>query len=155
MTLLEIVTVLGIVSSVSVAVSLNFSEVRSSFDKLTARGVLIQDLTRAQAEAVTAGCRMIFTVATDGRSYNYGCDLLPYDTGFPPSADVFSCVRPLPRRITLSPGTVIVFNSRGQSVDASGEMTNVTLRLSAETSRGVVNYVSGTLLGTGAFQYNG
>lgn len=128
-----------------------FSGFASSFDRFNARSYLIQDLKRAQAEAITQGCREIFTIATDGKSYSYGCDYLPYDTNSIPQADSISFTRHLPGNMTISADALIIFNSQGHAVDASGSMSNVNITLYDDSGPSITAVATGTLLGTGVF----
>lgn len=153
LTLLEVLVTLALTSVVGVTTILSLPAIKAPFDRLNARAQLVQDLKRAQAEAVTVGCRGIFRVAANGQSYSFGCDLLPYDTTNPPKEDVISFSRPLPHLLTMSVSGPIIFNSRGNVVDAWGDMTNIDINLNQSVSGMPTSYVSATLLGTGALEF--
>lgn len=129
----------------------NYALLQESFDRMNARAYLIQDLKRAQAEALTLGCRGVFTLSSDGRNYSFGCDFLEYST--PPTADSESFSRLLPGdiRVASSISDPIIFNSRGYSVTIGDIMQNVDLTLKRADN---TVYASGTLLGTGLFTFD-
>jgi type II secretory pathway pseudopilin PulG len=154
LTLLEALVALAITSIVGVTTILSLPTIKAPFDRLNARAQLVQDLKRAQAEAVTVGCRGIFRVAANGESYSFGCDLLPYDEDNPPQEDVVSFSRSLPHLLTMSVSGPIIFNSRGNVVDPWGDMTNIAINLNQSVNGAPTSYVSATLLGTGALEFN-
>lgn len=78
-TLLELCVTLLVLTSLSAAALPKIAEIDSSFNRLNSRSYLIQDLKRAQAEAITSGCRGIAVISPDGKSYRFGCDYLAYD----------------------------------------------------------------------------
>lgn len=144
------IAVLAILGTLALPQYINFS---SSFDGFNARSYLIQDLKQAQAEAITRGCREIFSIAEDAKSYSFGCDYLAYDTNVPPQADSISFVRNLPGDVTISASSLIIFNSRGQSVDTDDVISTVSITLWDQRGESPSVITTGTLLGTGVFSY--
>lgn len=151
---IDLVVAFAILTILGYFAVLEFRTTELSFERMNARSFVVQDLKRAQAETITQGCRGIMTVATDGRSYNFGCDYLSYDTNVPPQADALSFTRDLPDTITLSTSGQIIFNSRGQTVDAYDAMTTISLTLADKSGGGSTTFASGTLLGTGVFSFD-
>lgn len=128
-------------------------KLRATYDRMDAKAYLAQDLKRAQAESITQGCRGIFKILNGGRTYQFGCDYLNYDTRNPPSPDVVSLSRTLPANIILFTPSPIIFNSKGQTVDVDGVISNLNLSL-RDVSRGSAQeFALGILLGTGVFNY--
>jgi hypothetical protein len=117
---------------------------------LNARSNLLQDLKRAQTEALIKGCREIFEIEINatGTAYSYGCDFLSYDTDSPPSADVITISRALPRGITLITDSQIIFNSRGQTVTENDVITTVAVSMNKTVDGDTSTLMTGNLLGT-------
>lgn len=130
------------------------AELKSSFNNLNAKSYFVQDVKRAQAEAITQGCRGIIKIAADGESYSFGCDFLSYDETADPTHDVTSFVRNLPTGVRIAASAPIIFNSRGQAVDPFYIISNSTVTFSEWNGGGYSPFSSGTLLGTGAFSFN-
>jgi len=149
----ELLVVLSIFAILVYVSAPKFRELAGSSERFAARGHLLEDIKNAQAIALTQGCRGIFTVAEDSRSYNFGCDYLAYDTNDPPAADVISFTRPLGGDVRLTADNIIIFNSRGQTVDIDDNQINVQLQLSSVKKGKRENFATGLLLGTGVFTY--
>lgn len=131
-----------------------YSRMSDSFDRFNARAHLLEDIKRAQAFSLAEGCRGILTIAGDGNSYDFGCDYLAYDAADPPSADSIQFTRNLGDDITLASSTSVIFNSRGQTVDKDDIIQNVTFTLTSSAKGSTGTFATGTLLGTGVFQYS-
>jgi len=149
--MLIVVAVLGILGSVALP---RFSLLNDSFHRFNARAILVQDLKRAQAQALTEGCRGIFVMHSNNRGYRYGCDYLPYSPGATPEPDLVSFQRNLPPRVSMTVSDPMIFNSRGTSVDINDIMQNVTIILFDNSSGTPVEFARGTLLGTGLFSFD-
>jgi prepilin-type N-terminal cleavage/methylation domain-containing protein len=152
-TLIELVVVLTVLTVISSIAVSKFRPIESSFQRMNARSLLIQDLKRAQAEAITWGCRGIFAIADDSSGYSFGCDFLEYDTSTAPAADRVFFTRKMPTGISITASQPVIFNSRGQSVDLDGVMVNVDVDLQDYENDASTIFASGTLLGTGVFSY--
>lgn len=152
-TILNMIATLMIASIISYVAMSQLSTLSATFNRINARSNLLQDLKRAQAEAITQGCRGIFLIASDARSYSFGCDYLAYDTSNPPHSDEVSFVRALPEHVVLSSDAPVIFNSRGEAVDVNNIMSNITLTLSQNWGGTPLAFARGILLGTGVFTY--
>lgn len=135
------------------AISMTVSTLDSA-DKSSAEVQVVQHLRRAQATAVTEGCRGIFATGNSGQSYSFGCDYLPYSTATPPVPDSTFFNYYLPTGITISTSALIIFNSRGQCVDSSNVLTTRTVTLTSSQSVTPYDFATGTLRATGFFSYN-
>lgn len=153
-TVMELMVAVAISAIVSVIVTPEFSKMVASFDRFNVRTDLIQDLKRAQAEALTQGCRGIFRIAANGKSYSFGCDYLEYDATNPPSADSVSFMRTLPNKITISTTSPLIFNSRGESVDVGNIISNNSISIYTSEPGTPTAFASGTILGTGVFSFD-
>lgn len=151
--LIEMMVALAIAGLLSVTGVLGFRSTQESFDRMNARSFLLQDLKRAQAEAITWGCRGVFAISSDKTNYSYGCDFLPYDTSSTPTADRVFFARHLPYGITFQALSLIIFNSRGQAIDLNNQMNSVSLQLNQSDSGKTSIFAQGTLLGSGSFVY--
>ena len=151
---MDMLVTMAILGTIGAMAAPQLSTLSSSFNRLNARTILIQDLKRAQAQALTEGCRGIFTFDASNESYSFGCDYLSYDTSDTPVADTISFQRTMPDRTQVTVSTQVIFNSRGQSVDKDDIIQNVTLSLFDTTSGSAVLYNTGTLLGTGLFSFD-
>lgn len=147
---MELVLVMLVMAIVGVVAYPKFAEVSQPLQRLNVRSTLLQDLKRVQAETITIGCRGIFTISDDGSGYTFGCDYLPYDTNDPPQSDEVTLNRTLPNGVVIVSDAQIIFNSRGEAVDADGIFTNVNVTLSDSLGQ----FASGTLLGTGLFEFD-
>lgn len=153
-TVFELMVAIVITALVAYAAIPRFDELNASMERMNVRKNVLLDLRRAQAETVTHGCRGIFKIAANLRSYSYGCDYLAYDTANPPSADGIIFSRTLPTNFYISSDQIIIFNSKGQIVDEAAFIDSRTVTLSENTSGPTVVFATGTLLGTGLFEYN-
>ncbi|HQH25915.1 MAG TPA: type II secretion system protein [Oligoflexia bacterium] len=126
-TLIEMLLLFVVLAIMGMLAVLEFRPAEASFQRMNARSFLIQDLKRAQAEAITWGCRGIFMIAADSNGYSFGCDFLAYDESETPAADRVFFSREMPMGIIISASQPVIFNSRGQAVDLSGVMTNTIL----------------------------
>jgi prepilin-type N-terminal cleavage/methylation domain-containing protein len=152
-TLIEMLISMTILAIFGSAAALHFRATDASFHRMNARSFVIQDLKRAQAEAITWGCRGVLSVSNDGKSYSYGCDFLEYDTNDPPAADRVFFSRKMPLGITVSTSSPLIFNSRGQSVDLDSIMANNSVLLRETIEGSTITFATGTLLGTGVFSF--
>jgi prepilin-type N-terminal cleavage/methylation domain-containing protein len=152
-TLLEVMVVTAISVIVGSIAMLKLPSMNAVFDRMRARTLVLQDMKRAQAEAITWGCRGVVSIPVGGTSYSYGCDFLAYDTNNPPAADKVFFVRKMPSGLTISTSSNIIFSSRGQAVDIENDVNNVTVTLTDDSSGYDTTYMQGTLLGTGAFSW--
>lgn len=153
-TMMELLVTLSIVAILGLAALPAFTPLSDSFNRLTARSVILQDIKRAQAQALTEGCRGIMTIDGNGESYSYGCDYLPYDVSDPPAPDLVTFVRNLPARTEISSSSDLIFNSRGLAVDQDDVISNTTITLYDTSSGSPVQFSQGTLLGTGLFAFD-
>lgn len=153
-TLTEMLAGISIFTIVCAMAMPHLSSLSKSFESINARSYVIQDLKRAQAETITQGCRGIFKIATDGKSYTFGCDFLPYDTSVNPSADGMSFRRNMPTTVSVGSSAPVILNSRGQTVDIDNVLVNITLTLRSHTTTPPTVMASGTLLATGVFTYD-
>lgn len=153
-TLLQLIVVLVLSSIVAGLGTPELVKMKEAFSRFNARASLLEDIKRAQAQTITEGCRGVFAIAADGRSYSFGCDYLNYDPNPLPQPDAVSFGRTLPTRVYLSASTPIIFDSRGQAVDTSGIVNNSTVSLSEGPSGSGIIFATGTLLGTGVFNYD-
>lgn len=78
--LIELLTVMFILSVVAALAQPNLVELKASFDRKNARQNLEYDLRQARSEALSRSVRIITTLAADGKSYTVGEDVLPYET---------------------------------------------------------------------------
>lgn len=150
-TLLELLIILSMISIGAAITIPNLSGMSASFNRLNAKSYVVQDLKRAQAHTITQGCRGIVTISASGTSYSYGCDYLAYDTSDPPAADSTTFVRNLPPHTKIATSDTIIFNSRGQAVDADDILSNRTVTFYDTSSGADESFATGTLLGTGVF----
>ncbi len=153
-TVLEVLVVLTLIAIVTGVGIPAFTGLSSAFDRANARAYILQDLKRAQAESITKGCRGIVSIDADNTGYSFGCDYLTYDVAATPSADEVSFRRNLPTGITVAATSNLIFNSRGQAIDANYILNNVTLTLTDSQSGTANNFASGILTGSGVFAYN-
>lgn len=153
-TLIELMVCVSIAAACGFGAVIYYPDLMQSYHRLDARTLLIHDIRRAQAEAITAGCRGILTVASDNKSYSYGCDFLSYDTTIPPAPDSTLFVRSLPANIIMTNTGTVIFDSRGRAVDTSGIMNTVNVHLIDVSGSSSNHFATGTLFGTGAFTFS-
>lgn len=150
---MELVVVIGMLSIVGYFTLPHVPALSGVFDRSNARAFLMHDIKRAQAQAITQGCRGIIEIATNGKSYRYGCDFLSYDTSINPAPDVTSFMRNLPNNIVMTASSPLIFNSRGQAVDRDFIINSVTIELVDASLGEGVPFAQGLLTGTGVFNY--
>lgn len=153
-TLFELLIAISILAITAAIALPNYTELNASIERMNVRQLLLQDLRRAQAESVTHGCRGIFKIAANNRSYNFGCDYLNYDTSSPPSADSTIFARNLPIYFYAASDMTVIFNSKGQIVDEFGFLDSRQITLSENSSGSLVDFATGNILGTGVFEYD-
>lgn len=152
-TLMELMVVVGLTSVLGFVALPNFSRFSGAFNRMNTRNYLLIDLKRAQSESITQGCRGIVKINSDLKGYTFGCDYLSYDASENPSPDKISFRRNLPSQITLNSNAPVIFNSRGETVDIDGIMSNSTITLTERVVGENIDFAVGTLLGTGVFTY--
>lgn len=153
-TAIEIMVVLGLTAILAVIGISQLPSLSQPFDRMMARSHFIQDIKRAQAEAIKWGCRGVFSIADGGGNYQFGCDFLPTDGSNPPAPDQVFFARNLPAAISISVSSPLIFSSRGQAVDIFGDINNVTISLIESSDGSPQEYARGTLMGTGAFSFS-
>jgi prepilin-type N-terminal cleavage/methylation domain-containing protein len=153
-TLFEVLAAMLILAITSFIAIPQFLSLNTSVTRMDVRLQVMQDLRRAQAEAITQGCRGIVTIAPDNKSYTFGCDYLSYDTTIPPVADSQSFIRYLPNLFQISADDTIIFNSRGQSVDPFDVLENRTITLSDSSTGTLRSFATGNISGIGMFDYD-
>lgn len=124
-TLLEMLVTLLVLSVLAAIAQPRITAVKASFDRNNAKQVLEFDLRRARLEALSKGVRVVITLASDGKSYTVGNDLLAYDTTNG-NYDNLLFTTVLPKDITLSfsgsgaNANKLIFTSRGFLSDIAG-----------------------------------
>lgn len=151
---IELVVVMSIFAVLAAIAAPKFNELAGSSERFAARAHLLEDIKTAQAFTLTQGCRGIMTVASDGRSYSFGCDYLAYDTAETPVADSIEFTRELAGDVTMEADAIIILNSRGQTVNITDQQVNIVIELESEIQGTREVYARGTLLGTGVFEYD-
>ncbi|HMO02077.1 MAG TPA: hypothetical protein PKD37_00805 [Oligoflexia bacterium] len=132
-----------------------FQQIRNSINRSNTQLLLLQDLRKAQAHTVTEGCRGIVRIASNQRSYSFGCDYIPYSAANPPLPDSVVFLRYLPSSITIASSGPIIFNSRGQTVDVNNNLTNTTITLLLDSGSGSPSlFATGILRATGFFSFS-
>ena len=144
------IIVLGLVAVLAVP---QMGVMQNSFNRFNARAQLLEDIKFAQAHSITEGCRGIFSISSSGKDYTFGCDYLDYDIVGVPEPDSVILNREIPGDVTISASAIAIFNSRGQSIDQFGMVTNVTFTLNSKIKNVREDFASGLLLGTGVFKY--
>lgn len=151
--LFEMLVAMVIFLIVGFASSPYISGLMESFTKRNAEMQVLEDLRLAQSTAVEQGCRGIFAVASDNLSYSFGCDYTPHSTSSPPVPDSIAFTRPVPPRITVAASGLIIFNSRGLSVDETGSLVARTVTLTINRHGLDTIFNSGTLRPMGHFSF--
>jgi type II secretory pathway pseudopilin PulG len=151
--ILEVLTTLVVSSVVGYSAIVSLPELLFSYERYQARVTFAQDIRETQARAITQGCRGLLTISSDLHTYQSGCDYLEYDTNNPPSSDTVFFTKTFPDKIFISADAPIIFNSKGQAIDANGDLNTVTVELSHSADTGHTAFSTGTLLGTGMFAY--
>lgn len=145
--LLEILAAIAVIGIISANSGLSFKDIHPSFKKWDARSQIVHDLRLAQATALTEGCRVIFEINVNADGYSIGCDYVPYSD--PVVSDVVFETKLLPRDITMSANTGIIFNSRGQIIDVDGSLDSVFIRADFGVGGIQSEFMSAEILATG------
>ena len=138
-TISELLVGMVIVSIIAASSIAFFSDLGPSFDRWNSNIHTLQDLRFAQTLAITEGCRVIVDIADDGKSYAIGCDYLDYDYVAPHDTDKVFLNRTLPDSITLTADTTIIFNPRGQCIEANGNLDSRSITLTSSDSDSFLN----------------
>jgi Tfp pilus assembly protein FimT len=117
-TTIELLITMGIMFAVTSAGALSYRFLMSSFHQSASRNQYEADISRAKSEALREGTRVVIEFLPSGNGYQVGFDYLPFDA--PPAIETLVFQRQFPRRITVSPTTQMVFDSRGFSIDEDG-----------------------------------
>jgi prepilin-type N-terminal cleavage/methylation domain-containing protein len=149
--LLELIVVLVILAIVSATSVAHIGDLGSSFNRWNSRTYIVQDLRYAQTKAISEGCRAIFDIAADAKSYSFGCDYLPYDYSTPYSNDVTFFTRVLPGTIEINTDDVIIFNPKGQIVDGTGDLTTRVVNMTYDDDGEEKTFLTANILATGVF----
>ena len=149
-TLIELLISMVLVSILAGIAIPNMYKLSDAINKRNAELQVLHDLRYAQATTVEQGCKGIFTVSSNGKSYTLGCDYVPYSSLSSPVADRTLKVQSLPAGISLSVTAPIYFNSRGQVTDSYGVLITNTIVLKADG----VAFSTGTLRPTGFFEFS-
>jgi prepilin-type N-terminal cleavage/methylation domain-containing protein len=127
-TVFELLVVL-VLSTIFAATALQqYADMSASFNRQNGLRQLESDLRRARAEVVAAGARGVFTIASDGKSYSFGLDYIPFSEDDPPESDSQMFRRVLPTDISLGV-TNLLYDSKGFLVDAD-DLTPTTQSMS-------------------------
>jgi prepilin-type N-terminal cleavage/methylation domain-containing protein len=120
-TLIEVLTVVFIVSVLLGVAAPATVELYRSYERSGTLQLLIADVRRASGRAALLGTRVVFSIDATGEAYSFGPDYPPYSA--PAAAETVEFNRTLPRSISISPKQNVIFDSRGVSIDASGNPT--------------------------------
>ncbi len=151
--LLELLVGIIVLAIVSVLAIPQMGVMQNSFNRFNARAQLLEDIKFAQAYSITEGCRGVLSINASGKDYTFGCDYLDYDIVGDPEPDSVILSREVPGDVQISASSIAIFNSRGQSINQSGVVTNVTFTLNSKIKDVREDFASGLLLGTGVFKY--
>jgi Tfp pilus assembly protein FimT len=149
-TVAELLVVLAFTAIMAATALPRMSDFREVMHRNNAEFQVIQHLRWLQAKAVEQGCRGVLKVSDNKRVYSMGCDYIPFDDSPEPDFDTLFSSHPLPGEVRISSDDIIVFNTRGQVIDSSGNLQTRTVTL----SYGAIPYKSGTLRPTGFFDYD-
>ena len=150
--LMDLIISMFMFAIVSLIAAPRLSALYDSINKRNAEVLVLQDVRLAQAKSVEQGCRGIFSIATNGKSYTFGCDYVPYSTTT--VADQIVYTRNLPSKITMSADAQVLFNTRGQVVDVNEALQTRTILLKSSRTGSPVTFNTGTLRPTGFFTYS-
>ena len=150
--LMDLIIAMFMFAIVSLIAAPRLSALYDSINKRNAEVLILQDVRLAQAKSVEQGCRGIFAIATNGKSYTFGCDYVPYSTTT--VADQIIYTRNLPSKITMTADAQVLFNTRGQVVDVNEALQTRTLSLKSSRTGTAVTFNTGTLRPTGFFTYS-
>jgi prepilin-type N-terminal cleavage/methylation domain-containing protein len=126
-TLVEYLVVLVVLSLLLAMAVPKFPELKASFARSNARNSLDFDIRLARAQAISNGKRTVFSVATDGESYEFGFDAVPYNN--PLAADGSEFSRPLPKDISIYANKTLAFDNRGFLIDSDGVLTDAAVSI--------------------------
>ena len=147
--LLIAVALFSVLCGIALIQSQDFIFALSKFD---AKSQIVSDFRLAQSQARMKNCRTVMSIATDGTSYQFGCDFTPYNTDSPTVADSILFSRSMPNKIFISSSTQVIFNPRGEPIDVYGISTNPVITISAEDSEGEISsFATGTVYHTGLY----
>lgn len=149
--IVELVVSMVVLSILVDSALTEFKQLYDSINKRNAEVLVLQDLRYAQASTVEKGCRGIFTIASNGKSYTYGCDYVPYSSTVTADTNIYT--RNLPSGITVSSDALIIFNSRGQVIDSSEALQTRYVTLKVLIGSTPTQFNVGTLRPTGFFTY--
>jgi type II secretory pathway pseudopilin PulG len=152
-TALELVVTMAITAITFFVATPKLSEILASYYRRNGEMQVLGDMRIAQATTVKEGCHGIFSIASDGKSYSYGCDYVPYSSTYPPAIEKTFFIRRLPSKVQVSSDALVMFNSRGQCIDDSESLATRTVTLSTILSSGSSTFNTGTLRPTGFFSY--
>ena len=147
--LMELLVSIALVTIIGAAAVIGISDLRGSYDRLSAMAEFEEHLRLAQLKSVSEGGRGILVVATGGASYSFGYDYLPYDTTSPFTPDTTEFSKNMPNLITISVSGTIIFNSSGRVIDENGIFTSHTITLYDSRTGSPVQFATGTLTSTG------
>jgi len=147
-TLFEVMATALVFVALSALAVPNLVELKGSFERHRGKAEFQSAIREAKARAVSEGTRAILNVSTDGASYTFGFDLVPFND--PPKEDSTESIRDLPENVTLSLSNPVVFNSQGYLIDETGSLANVN----AELKYFGDTYCKATVYASGYTDYN-
>jgi hypothetical protein len=139
----ELLITLAITTIILATGMLGLSATRGSFEKNEARYQLEADLKVIRNSAIESGARAFVTIAVGGRSYSAALDYFPYAAT--PSAERVLFSRSLPPGITISSGSTVIINSKGFTIDSTGQISSTSISLFSRA----VPFLSATIYPTG------
>jgi prepilin-type N-terminal cleavage/methylation domain-containing protein len=146
--LLVVIVILAIISAGSIS---QLGELGSSFNRWNSRTYIVQDLRYAQTKAISEGCRAIFQIADDAKSYSFGCDYLPYDYSAPYNNDTTFFTRLLPGSIEINSDATIIFNPKGQIINSTGDLDTREVNMTYYDGEEEKTFITANILATGVF----
>lgn len=150
---MELLVAMAIFFIVGFASTPYVSELMESFTKRNAEMQLLGDMRLAQATAVEQGCQGIININADHSGYTFGCDYVPFSAASPPVIDTLLFTRYLPSKIEIESDALIIFNTRGQSVEESGSVATRQITLTIQRNGSNSTFNTGTLRPTGFFSF--
>jgi type II secretory pathway pseudopilin PulG len=154
-TTLELFATMTIFALVLFLAAQQVSELLNSYNRRNAEMVLLEDMRLAQATTVKEGCHGILQIASDGKSYTFGCDYVPCSEEYPPLIEKQFFTRRLPRQTRVESDEIVMFNSRGQCIDDSESLATRTITLRSGVGSEYQTFNTGTVRSTGFFSYGG
>ena len=131
----------------------NYASMRVTFNKADAINQLREDLRIAQLESVSEGGRGVLAIASDGLSYSFGYDYLPYDKTDPIEPDTVRWLSKMPKYTKIETNKDIIFNSQGNVIDKDGVLQDVEMTLYDTHTETDVIYQSVILSTTGVLNF--